>query len=92
VDDHPVVRAGLTTLLGTQPGLQVVGSASSGTEALETLRTGEGIDLVLLDLRMPEMNGIDVLLAMRREGLTTHVIVLTSFETDEDIYLGPSGC
>ena len=86
VDDHPVVRAGLTTLLGTQPGLQVVGSASSGTEALETLRTGEGIDLVLLDLRMPEMNGIDVLLAMRREGLTTHVIVLTSFETDEDIY------
>jgi two-component system NarL family response regulator len=86
VDDHPVVRAGLTTLLGTQPGLQVVGSASSGTEALELLRTQEGIDLVLLDLRMPEMNGIDMLLAMRREELSTHVIVLTSFETDEDIY------
>jgi len=86
VDDHPVVRAGLTTLLGTQPGLQVVGSASSGTEALEMLRTQEGIDLALLDLRMPEMNGIEMLLTMRREGLSTHVIVLTSFETDEDIY------
>lgn len=86
VDDHPVVRAGLTTLLGTQPGLQVVGSASSGSEALEMLRAQGEIDLVLLDLRMPEMNGIDMLLAMRREGLNMHVIVLTSFETDEDIY------
>jgi DNA-binding NarL/FixJ family response regulator len=85
VDDHPVVRAGLTNMLGTQPGFQVLGSASSGEEALEVLRLRD-IDLVLLDLRMPGMNGIDTLLAMRRIGIPTRVIVLTSFDTDEDIY------
>jgi len=85
VDDHPVVRVGLTTLLGTQPGLQVVGSAASGEEALDMLRS-HPIDLTLLDLRMPGMSGIDVLHAIRNEGVSTRVIVLTSFETDEDIY------
>jgi DNA-binding NarL/FixJ family response regulator len=72
-------------MLGTQHGFQVLGSASSGEEALEVLRLRD-IDLVLLDLRMPGMNGIDTLLAMRRIGIPTRVIVLTSFDTDEDIY------
>jgi DNA-binding NarL/FixJ family response regulator len=85
VDDHPVVRAGLTNMLGTQHGFQVIGSTSSGEEALEVLRLGE-IDVALLDLRMPGMNGIDTLLALRRIGIPTRVIVLTSFDTDEDIY------
>ena len=85
VDDHPVVRAGLASMLGTQPALQVIGSASSGEEALDMLRS-HSVDLLLLDLRMPGMNGIDVLLAMKRAGIGAHAIVLTSFETDEDIY------
>ncbi len=85
VDDHPVVRAGLTSMLGTQPGLEVIGSASSGEEALEMLE-GQSADLILLDLRMPGMNGIDTLLALKRAGSSAHTIVLTSFETDEDIY------
>jgi DNA-binding NarL/FixJ family response regulator len=85
VDDHPVVRAGLSTLLGTQDGLHVVASASSGEEALEMLKS-QDVDLVLLDLRMPGMNGIETLRAMRREGISSRVVILTSFETDEDIY------
>lgn len=85
VDDHPVVRAGLTSMLGTQPGIQVVGSASSGREALAL--TGELVpDIMLLDLRMPGMNGIETMRAVANRGSETRIIVLTNFETDEDIY------
>jgi DNA-binding NarL/FixJ family response regulator len=85
VDDHPVVLAGLTSMLGTQAGIEVAGSASSGEEAMEMLR-GKSTDLVLLDLRMPGMSGIDTLHALKRTKSTVRVIILTSFETDEDIY------
>jgi DNA-binding NarL/FixJ family response regulator len=85
VDDHPVVLAGLTSMLGTQAGIQVIGSSSSGEEALEILRN-EPADLVLLDLRMPGMSGIDTLHALNRAKINVRVIILTSFETDEDIY------
>lgn len=85
VDDHPVVLAGLTSMLGTQAGIEVAGSASSGEEALEILRT-RAADLLLLDLRMPGMSGIDTLHALKRSKIDIRVIILTSFETDEDIY------
>jgi len=85
VDDHPVVRAGLTSMLGTQPELQVIGSASSGEEALAIIQR-ENPDVVLLDLRMPGLNGIDMLLAAKKSGTQTRTIILTSYETDEDIY------
>jgi DNA-binding NarL/FixJ family response regulator len=85
VDDHPVVRAGLTSMLGTQPGLKVVGCACSGEEALAMLRS-QSADVLLLDLRMPGMNGIDVLHALEGIASPPRVVVLTSFETDEDVY------
>jgi DNA-binding NarL/FixJ family response regulator len=85
VDDHPVVRAGLASMLATQPGIEVAGSVSSGEEALDVLQR-QRLDIVLLDLRMPGMNGIDTLLAIKRKEIPVHVIVLTSYETDEDIY------
>jgi two-component system NarL family response regulator len=85
VDDHPVVRAGLTSMLGTQAELDVIGTASSGEEALAKLRQVEP-DVVLLDLRMHGMSGVDTLLAMKQSAHDTRVIILTSFETDEDIY------
>jgi two-component system, NarL family, response regulator len=85
VDDHPVVRVGLASMLGTQPGFSVVGCASSGEEALATLRT-EVADIVLLDLRMPGMTGIQLLQALHKLKLQTRAIVLTSYETDEDVY------
>lgn len=84
-DDHPVVLAGLTSMLSTQPDLEVVGSAAGGDEALQMLRA-HSADILLLDLRMPEMSGIDVLHAIRAERIAVRAIILTSFETDEDIY------
>ncbi len=85
VDDHPVVLAGLSSMLGTQSGMEVAGSACGGEEAVEMLRFTPA-DLLLLDLRMPGMNGIDTLHALKRAKINIRVIILTSFETDEDIY------
>ena len=72
-------------MLGTQSDFEVLGSASSGKAALALLQQ-QTIDIILLDLRMPEMTGVETLLQIKREGHTARVIILTSFETDEDIY------
>ena len=85
VDDHPVVRAGLASMLSTQADLTVVGSASSGAEALALLETITP-DLVLMDLRMPGMSGLDAIRAINLRTEPPRVMVLTSFDTDEDIY------
>jgi two-component system NarL family response regulator len=85
VDDHPVVRVGLTSMLATQPQLEVIGSSSTGEEAIERVRHSDP-DVLLLDLRMPGMNGVDTLNALMLIGAHARAIVLTSFETDEDIY------
>jgi len=85
VDDHPVVRAGLASMLGTCRQLSIVGSATNGAEAMAFLQT-HAVDVLLLDLRMPEMSGIDVLIALKRLSLTPRTIVLTTYEMDEDVY------
>jgi two-component system NarL family response regulator len=84
-DDHPVVRAGLASMLGTQTELEIVGSAASGEEALAKLGQAKP-DVLLLDLRMHGLSGVETLIAMKRAADETRVIILTSFETDEDIY------
>jgi DNA-binding NarL/FixJ family response regulator len=85
VDDHPVVQAGLTSMLSTHAEIEVVGSASNGNEALAMVRQ-LAPDVLLLDLRMSGMSGIDVLHALRQMKSTARAIILTSFETDENIY------
>lgn len=85
VDDHPVVRAGLASMLGTQAELQLIGSAPSGEDALRLI-DGSQPDVVLLDLRMPGMSGVEMLLALKAAGKSVRVIILTNYETDEDIY------
>lgn len=85
VDDHPVVQAGLTSMLRTHAEIEVVGSASNGNEALAMVRQLVP-DVLLLDLRMSGMSGIDVLHALRQMKSTARAIILTSFETDENIY------
>jgi two-component system, NarL family, response regulator len=85
VDDHPVVRAGLTSMLSTQADISVIGSASSGDEALDIL-SRTAVDILLLDLRMPGTNGVATLAAIKRQSIPVRAIVLTSYETDEDIY------
>jgi DNA-binding NarL/FixJ family response regulator len=85
VDDHPVVRAGLTSMLATQQEIEVIATASSGDAALEALDT-TAADVMLLDLRMPGLSGVNTIQEIRRSGHLIRIIVLTSFETDEDIY------
>lgn len=85
VDDHPVVRAGLASMLGTQEELALTGSAPSGEDALRMIAEQEP-DVLLLDLRMPGMSGVETLLALKAAGRCVRVIILTNYETDEDIY------
>ncbi|MEX2610493.1 MAG: response regulator transcription factor [Gemmatimonadota bacterium] len=77
-DDHGVVREGLRLLLGEAPGIQVVGQAADGAEALELARELRP-DVALLDLVMPELDGIEATRRMRAEGLPTAVVILTTF-------------
>jgi DNA-binding NarL/FixJ family response regulator len=85
VDDHPVVRAGLNSMLRKQSGLRVIGSVHGGREALEFL-AGETADVMLLDLRMPNMDGIDTLRAAQKLPTPPQVVILSNFEYDEEIY------
>jgi DNA-binding NarL/FixJ family response regulator len=86
IDDHPVVRAGLASMLSTQPGIDVVASASTGLEALALLGKITP-DVILMDLRMPGMSGLEAIRAINaRPEEAPRIIVLTSFDTDEDIY------
>jgi DNA-binding NarL/FixJ family response regulator len=85
VDDHPVVRAGLTTLLRKEASLRVVGSAHNSDEALSIIKRTE-IDLMLLDLRMPKVNGIDLLRMIQKLPHPPAVVILSSYKYEEEIY------
>jgi len=85
VDDHPVVCAGLTSLLRRQAGLRVAGSAHSGEEALEIVHH-TSIDVVLLDVRMPRISGIELLPLLRSLPNSPTVVMLSSYDYEEDIY------
>lgn len=81
-DDHAVVRSGLRTLLESQPGLEVCGEATTGVEALEFVKKGKP-DLVLLDLTMPEMNGLEAARLIREQSPETEVLVLSMHFSEE---------
>ena len=83
-DDHPVVRDGLSAMLETQPDFQVVGDASDGLEAVQKVNEMRP-DVVLLDLEMPKMDGVEALTLMRKANADVKVIVFTAFDTDERI-------
>lgn len=85
VDDHPVVRAGLTSLLRKEPSVRVVGSAHDAEEALSMVDRN-AIDLVLLDLRMPRISGIDLLAMFKRLPRPPAVVILSSYQYDDEIY------
>jgi two-component system, NarL family, response regulator len=85
VDDHPVVRAGLNSMLRKQTSLKILGSLHGGREALEFL-ANEPADVMLLDLRMPNMDGIDTLRALHKLPSPPKVVILSNFEFDEEIY------
>lgn len=82
VDDQTLVRRGLAELLGGVPGIAVVGEAADGEEALRLARE-LAPDVVLLDVRMPEMSGLEVLGELRAKGVAAHALMLTTFDDDE---------
>ena len=84
VDDQTVVREGLVTLLGTMPGIEVVGSAADGEEAV-SLVADLAPEVVLMDLRMPRVDGVEATKRIRAEHPETQVVVLTTYADDESI-------
>jgi len=84
VDDHPVLRDGLTGVLSTQPDFQVIEEAETGAEAVQKVAELRP-DVVMLDLEMPEMNGVETLQRLREHNPDIRVIVFTAFDTDERI-------
>jgi DNA-binding NarL/FixJ family response regulator len=89
VDDHRVVRTGLAAYLGVEPGMRVVGQASDGRAALDEIavleRAGELPDVVLMDLKMPRMDGIATTTEVKRRWPSTEVVAVTSFIEEEQI-------
>jgi len=85
VDDHEVVRSGMRAYLGSLPGFQVVGEASSGQEAVQLVETLVP-DVVLMDLVMPQMDGVEATRRVRAVSPRTQVVVLTSYHDDEYIF------
>lgn len=85
VDDHAIVRKGLVALLNTVEGLSVVAEASDGEQAVATFRTVQP-DVTLMDLRLPKLAGADAIAKIREESPSARIIVLTTFDGDEDIY------
>ena len=84
VDDHPVVRDGLRGVFSTEPGFEVVGEAGDGAEAL-VLAASLVPDVVLMDLRMPRMDGVTAIRALAEQGSSARVLVLTTYDTDSDV-------
>ncbi|MEN4692817.1 response regulator [Pantoea agglomerans] len=85
VDDHPLMRRGVRQLLALDPRLEVIAEASNGTEALAEARHQEP-DIILLDLNMKGMSGLDTLKALRHEGISSRILVLTVSDARSDIF------
>lgn len=85
VDDHPVVRIGLAALIGSLSGMETVAQAGNGQEAI-TLHQAHVPDVTLMDLRLPDISGVEVIRTIRKASPEARFIVLTTYEGDEDIH------
>src|SRR5207237_10297296 len=81
-DDHPIVREGLTAVLETQPDFAIVGAAASGTQAVERAAALKP-DVILLDLALPDLDGVAALRQIRAANPAAHVTILTAFDNDQ---------
>ena len=87
VDDHPIVRQGLATVLEQESDLSVVGQAANGVEAVAKARELLP-DIILMDLQMPEMDGVEAINRIMAEELKAGIIILTTYDTDDHIFRG----
>jgi two-component system NarL family response regulator len=85
VDDHPALRKGLAALVQSEPGMTVIFETGDGREAVEQFRNLRP-DVVLMDLRLPGLSGVEAIMEIRKEFPDSRFIVVTTYETDEDIY------
>ncbi|PWU01421.1 MAG: hypothetical protein C5B51_22775 [Terriglobia bacterium] len=81
VDDHKMFREGLAMVLATQPDMDLVAQATNGREAIQQFRQHRP-DITLMDLQMPEMNGLQAMVAIRKEFPDAKIIILTTYESD----------
>src|SRR5262245_50711319 len=84
VDDHPLLREGIAAIINNEPDMQMVAQAATGREAIQSFRQQQP-DVTLMDLKLPDMSGIDALIAIRSEFPDARIIMLTTFEGDVDI-------
>jgi len=84
VDDHPLLREGISSLINCQSDMSMVATASSGKDAIETFRAVKP-DVTLMDLRLPDISGLDAIIAIRSEFPDARIIVLTTFERDVEM-------
>jgi DNA-binding NarL/FixJ family response regulator len=87
VDDHAIVRQGLAAMIDNQPDMTLVGQAGNGQEAIDQYRQLQP-DVTLMDLRMPQVSGVDATMAICAEFSAARIVILTTYDGDEDIYRG----
>lgn len=85
VDDHPLLREGIAAIINNEPDMLIVADASSGNEAIKKFREHQP-DVTLMDLRLPDVSGIDAMIAIRSEFTNARIIMLTTFEGDVEIH------
>ena len=85
VDDHPTFRMGLAALIDSQPGMSVVAQYSSGEEVLTAFQPGS-VSVVLMDLRMPGMGGVEAIISLLARDPEARIVVLTTYDADEDVF------
>lgn len=86
-EDHGIVRQGIVSILGRQPDFTIVAEAKDGLEAV-TLHATHNPDITLMDLRMPNLEGVEAITRIRQESPDARIIILTTYDTDEEIYRG----
>ena len=84
VDDHPVVRDGLSGLFAGEDGIEVVAEAANGADAVRRARA-LAPDVILMDLRMPELDGVAAITALNKQGVSSRILVLTTYDSDSDV-------
>lgn len=85
VDDHPLLREGIAAIINEQPDMRVIAQAGTGREAIQQFRVHRP-DVALLDLRLPDMGGIETMIAIQKEFPEARIIMLTTFDGDVDIH------